>query len=195
MYDVNDIKQKLVKVKDFKMITNFIKTLIEENYTPFLFINIKDIIIKNSETHTILQPEIEKIVKLMKDNGYIANITFLSDKVEYYKSVVYEQLATLLQCEGWNLALMSGYENLSNCIINRISTSVEIKSSYKAWFVYIDLNNKRTVTAIQIFGQIGIDQMIGMTLEDRSWKDYFSSYIFKEKYDIFDVEILEKRTE
>lgn len=175
--------KNVVKTQNFKMITKFIKLLLADMYVPFLFINIKDIIINNSNTHMVVQPEIENIIKIMKEAGYIQKITFFSEKDEKYKHIVYDQLVSLLGCEGWKLVMMSGYDNFSITILNEYINSNEIKSCYRPWIVYIDLNFDRALLALQIPFQFDTNNFTSIVYQERTWPEYFSSYFSNESFE------------
>lgn len=181
---IKNLNCKVVKVNNIKLITSFIKKFSDMIYEPFIFINVKDIVIENSDSHTLVNKEIHNIIIFMRDNGMLRNITFLSEKDESSRSHVYSQLVALLGVEGWNLRVTSGVKNFSNAVKNRILNSKELTSTYDCWLIYIDTDPTRCIEINRLFDSLDFVYRTVFYHKPHNWHGYLMSYIMEDEYEI-----------
>lgn len=177
-----DLNNKISKIRRFKLIVNFIKSILNNQYVPFIFINVEDIIFTKSELHILAQPEFENILLLMGVDEILENVIFLSDKTEKYRESITRQIISLTGLERCNLVMTSGYKNFVNSIIDVYIGSMKIRSCSKPWFVYIDTNLERVIDSFKMFQKLNSLNTTCFSLEKSTWY----SYIFSDTYDIYD---------
>lgn len=181
-----ELNGKISEIKNFKLITTFVESLLKDSFTPFIFINLNEIVISEKDPHRLIQPEIENLLKLMNNLGLLSNVTFFSDKNENYRSSILNQVLSLTCIEGWNLRVTSGYVNFTNAIQNRIINSSEIKNCYKPWFIYIDIDSERIINIMELFSRsFDIYNSTIFHVEKSTWESYIQSFIFNDKYEMY----------
>lgn len=184
MSSIDELSQKVITVKTFKGISRFINDLIENMYTPVIFINVKEIIMSSSDSHSLTEPDVIDIIQSMKKSQFIKNIIFVSDKNENYRQAIYNQILSLTNLDDCILLITNGKDNIGNFILNYLNIK---ESSYKPWILYIDQNPILCNDVVKVLKNIRIKDISAVTFQSRNWQEYFYSIIYGEKYAISDV--------
>ena len=171
MNSLIDSNKKLSKVTNFNQVNNFVQILVEF-HIPFIFISIEKLIIENTDSHTLANPKIEKLIDFMLLNGLIKHIIFMSSKENSHYLRVYNQIASLVRCEGWCLKM-----NSNNFLYDIEEHLWDFKNYNKLWVIYIDTDLQKNRDFLKYFYEI-FDNISSFHIDEQTFIQNLLSYFY-----------------